>query len=390
MQVRSNSLYVFFVGFALFSMFFGAYNLAFPLVMGQKIPLQELPVALLGSFLSFLALPLFGFYAIAVYEGSYKEFFQRLGSLLGFVVIALLMLFFGPLGVMARCVDISYPFAQDLFPTLSLPFFALLFCFFVFLCAMKKSFMMAFLGKVLAPLLFLLLALVALKGFFTPVEPHNLVQASEHPFRFGFFAGYFSLSFVMGILFCYLVVNSMKRISLFDQHVERSLLLKNDVKSMVWASCLLFLVACGLAYTASKFSFVLSHDTMDRIFPTLMHHLFGDQGALLAFSIALLTCVTTAIALAAVFSDFLRHDIFRGRISYPTSLGITLLIGYLVAVKEWTSLFYALAPLLYDLLPGLIVLSLLNVAHRKLHWKISKAASIVLFLATILVARAFV
>ena len=127
MKARSNSLYIFFVGFALFSMFFGAYNLTFPLVMGQQIPLNELPVALLGSFLSFLVLPLFGFYAIAVYEGHYKEFFQRLGSFLGFVVIGLLMLFFGPLGAMARCVDISYSFAQDFFQTLSLPFFALLF-----------------------------------------------------------------------------------------------------------------------------------------------------------------------------------------------------------------------------------------------------------------------
>ena len=390
MKVRSNSLYIFFVGFALFSMFFGAYNLAFPLVMGQQIPLSNLPLALVGSFVSFIALPIFGFYGIAVYEGDKKEFFQKLGKIFGFLLLCLVMLFFGPLGVLARCMGISFLFVKGLCPWLSIQAFTLLFCFLVFLCATRKSFMMNILGKVLAPILFLSLVGVTLYALLTPVDvSFPILGVHPDPFRFGFLSGYFSLSFLMGFLFCYLVANSMKKVSLHDQHLDKQLLLHNDVRSMLWASCLLFIVSCGLAYTASKFSGLLHGVSIENILPTLLLYLFGDHGSLITFVIVLLTCFTTAVPLASIFSDFLRREVLREKISYQTSLALTLLVGYFVAITDYTQLFYSLAALLDDLLPGFIALTALNVAHKVFHKKISKVMTLIVFLGTVLVARSF-
>lgn len=390
MKVLSNSRYIFFVGFALFSMFFGAYNLAFPLVMGQQIHVNSLPIALLGSFLSFILFPSVGFYAMALFEGNYREFFGKIGKILGFVVLTIAMLFFGPLGVLSRGITVSLPFVQAVAPSISPSLFALLFCSFLFVCAMNKSALMTLLGKVFAPILFLVLLLVFVYGMLTPVPTTLLEPSYSKPFEFGFFAGYFSMSFVMGILFCYVVVNSMKRISLHEHHVDTKALLKNDLRSMMWAAALLFIISSGLAYTSSKFSSILVGLPADRLLPTLLDYLFHGYGPVLTSFILVLVCFTTSLAFSVVFSDFVRKDLLFSTISYPVSLGLTLLLSYAVSLYGSLDLFYSLAGLMYELLPGILLLALLNIGHKVFNWHVPKAAAIILFFVTLIVARKFV
>jgi LIVCS family branched-chain amino acid:cation transporter len=61
-------------GFAMFSMFFGAGNVVFPLAIGQYAKNQNL-FAILGLLITAVGVPFLGLIAMTLYNGNYKAFF---------------------------------------------------------------------------------------------------------------------------------------------------------------------------------------------------------------------------------------------------------------------------------------------------------------------------
>ena len=76
-------------GLAMFSMFFGAGNITFPLIIGQTVE-GGLIWALLGLILTAVLVPFSGLFAITLFEGDYESFFNRIGRWPGLAVIILL------------------------------------------------------------------------------------------------------------------------------------------------------------------------------------------------------------------------------------------------------------------------------------------------------------
>ncbi|MBA3284142.1 MAG: branched-chain amino acid transport system II carrier protein, partial [Nitrosopumilus sp.] len=65
-------------GFALFSMFFGAGNLVFPIQLGQETTGNHI-MAASGIMLTGVIVPFMGVFAMLLYGGSLNEFFGYFG-----------------------------------------------------------------------------------------------------------------------------------------------------------------------------------------------------------------------------------------------------------------------------------------------------------------------
>src|SRR5262245_55918616 len=95
------------IGLAMFSMFFGAGNVIFPLAVGQFAGDKNL-FATLGLILTAAVMPIAGVMGMILYDGNYRDFFGRLGKIPGFLLALIIITLLGPLGSTPRCIALSY------------------------------------------------------------------------------------------------------------------------------------------------------------------------------------------------------------------------------------------------------------------------------------------
>jgi len=149
----------------MFSMFFGAGNITFPLMIGQTVE-GGLIWALLGLILTAVFIPFAGLFSICLFEGSYDRFFCRMGKGPGLFVIFLLLLLIGPFAGIPRCITLTYSTLKVYFTNMHLLTFSLFSSLVIFLCSWKKSRILDLIGYVLSPLLLLFLVAIIVKGVF--------------------------------------------------------------------------------------------------------------------------------------------------------------------------------------------------------------------------------
>lgn len=101
-------------------------------------------------------------------------------------------------------------------------------------------------------------------------------------------------------------------------------------------------------------------------------YLLGPQGALFSCIAVAMACLTTAIPLVAICSDYIHKDIFRGSSSGVLPLLITLGLSSFVANIGFSGIANMLSPILQILCPGLIVLSILNIFHKLYELRMGK------------------
>ena len=172
-------------GFALFSMFFGAGNIAFPLELGQ-LAQQHALSAFLGLVITAVILPFLGVWSMALHQGSWRSFFSKLGKF-GFVVCSLCLFLLGPFGSTPRCVALSYATLNLYFPGLNVLVFNGIACTLVFLLAVRKNQIIRILGLFLTPALLAFLAFMFVRGWVMHAEEVHFAHRSKSAFMLGFF-----------------------------------------------------------------------------------------------------------------------------------------------------------------------------------------------------------
>ncbi|HOK52804.1 MAG TPA: branched-chain amino acid transport system II carrier protein, partial [Bacteroidales bacterium] len=85
------------IGLALFSMFFGAGNIIYPLAIGQYAGDKNI-FAMAGMLLTAVLMPIAGVVAMVLFDGDYRQFFGRLGRMPGFLLGLVTISLLGPLG----------------------------------------------------------------------------------------------------------------------------------------------------------------------------------------------------------------------------------------------------------------------------------------------------
>lgn len=384
MNKSSNIKTIIATGFAIFSMFFGAGNVIYPLALGQET-LSQNGFAITGMLITAVGVPFIGLLAMTLFNGNYSHFFERIGKVPGFIVTALIISLMGPFGAMPRLLTVSYATFSMYWDVMSLPVFCILSTLIIFAFTFRKSKIIDVLGYVLTPVLLVSLLVVIIKGvFFGSSSPESHLTSSDAFFK-GALKGYQTMDILAGLFFSSIVLACLEGV---DQHEESHKNQRNTIfmtlKAGVVGLSLLALTYIGFSYVASYNSEFIANVTTDRILGTLALELLGPYGGIIAITAVALACLTTAIALAAVFSEFLHYDIFRKKVGYLPSLVITLVLNCVIAIQGFESIAAFLTPILIVLYPSLIVLSLLNIGHKLFHWETVKVPVIVTFALSVL------
>src|SRR2546428_785494 len=103
------------VALAIFSMFFGAGNLLYPLKVGIHAGTNTF-FGLLGFIITAVFLPLAGLIAMILFDGNYELFFGRLGQRVGNFIIFISMIVIGPIIAIPRIVTLSHTMTAPFLP----------------------------------------------------------------------------------------------------------------------------------------------------------------------------------------------------------------------------------------------------------------------------------
>lgn len=374
-------------GLAMFSMFFGAGNVVFPLALGQLAQDQNF-YAIIGLLVSAVGVPFLGLAAMTLFDGDYKEFFARIGKVPGFLFVLLLMGLIGPFGAIPRCVALSYSTAKTFLPGVSLLMFSLFSCVLIWLFTFRKNSIIDTLGYFLTPVLLASLGIIIAKSFMTDtVSPTNTMGSSEL-FWHGLHEGYQFMDLPGALFFSSMIIACMRATIVPTENKTWNIIM-TTLKSSIIGASLLSLVYIGLSYAASIHSDMLAGIPVDELVSTLAIHIVGPSAAIVACIAVASACLTTAIALAAVFAEFIHNDLTMGKLNYQLSLLLTLVITFFVSTLNFMGIKAFLVPILIAVYPALITLSIMNLLYKLYGVKIVKLPVLIVLILTLLAQFVF-
>lgn len=349
---------IFATGLALFSMFFGAGNIIFPLIVGQMAGTNT-PYAIVGLGISAVAFPFLGLIAMMLYGGCIHSFLGRLGKWPALILLLILQLSQGPSGAMPRLVTLMHASVKSYFPSLSLLLFSILICVGVFLLCYKPQRIIHLLGVVLTPVLLLTLAILVVVGSIWAPQMQIPAAGSLYYLGQGLKMGYQTTDLISALLFATVVLPHLSH-GTQDPKVIRSRM----TRASLIASALLMATYIGLCWISAHHSWTLGEVAPEELLNRIALQVLGPVGGFISSIAVFLACLTTAISLAAVFADYLKKSILQDRIGNGWALGLTLgftaalaNLGFSGIVKMW-------GPILDVLYPALIVVCLFNIANK--------------------------
>ena len=350
---------IFTTGLALFSMFFGAGNLVFPLVIGKNAG-NEHASAVLGLSISAVLFPFLGLIAMMMYGGSLKLFLQRLGKWPAFIGMFILFMSQGPLGAMPRLITLMHASVKSYFPTIGLCEFSLYMAVLLFWMTIRPGRVIRLIGVILTPFLLCTLALLVGAGLLSTNTPLFVTDGAMHHFCAGFKGGYQTLDLTAALLFVGMIMPYLSKGTNSSKQIQA-----RTMKASLLAALLLMLSYIGLAWLAAHHAKSLHGGIEDAdLLYALASRVLGPAGSIIATGAVFFACLTTAISLASVFSNYLREEWFRNKVSLPIPLALTLGMSACMATLGFSGIAKILSPILEILYPSIIVLCLLNMAHK--------------------------
>jgi LIVCS family branched-chain amino acid:cation transporter len=369
------------VGFAIFSMFFGAGNCIFPLLIGTQAGNQNLYSAL-GLTLSAILIPMIGLIAMILYDGDYKAFFYRLGRGPGFFLISIIMIVIGPFAGIPRCITLSFATLKPHLGSTSLMTFSAITCLVVFLKTIKKSRLIDILGKVLTPALLVFLGIVIYKGLFDPKDIVINIQAPSTVFFNGLTTGYQMMDLLASFFFASTVISCLKDSNVLNaKNKANSPLL---YKAIAVAALLLGLVYFGFSYVGAYHSQDFQHLSKDTLLAAVGLKILGPKiGVVMGIAFAL-ACLTTIITLVSVFSSFLHKEFFNEKTPYGFSIVLTLVTAFFFSNLGFDGICNLVVPIVNVCYPALILLTFLNLFYKLYNFKTIKAPVLLIFAGSLI------
>jgi LIVCS family branched-chain amino acid:cation transporter len=356
--------------FALFSMFFGSGNLVFPIAVGQESEGHYF-LGSLGILCTCVIFPILGMLGMTLYKGDIYRFFGCFGEKGVFLFSLLALALMGPLGVLARCLTVAHGALLLILPQASLAMSSLLMCMIIYLLAINKNQIVSILGTILTP--FLLLAIVAITFF--GLNQGLLSESTTgsngwNALKNGFFQGYQTMDLVASFFFSGFVIQHLSKNS---SHSDEVIHLKVFFKASILGAGLLYIVYFLLVLLGWRYASLLAHTPPQEMLGRIALESLGSMAAPVVCLAVVFACLTTAIALASLFADFLRTEVTHNRLGNRQALLITIGIGFFVSNLEFAGIANFLTPILETIYPALIVLTIVNIlckyySMKSSHW----------------------
>jgi LIVCS family branched-chain amino acid:cation transporter len=363
-------------GFALFAMFFGSGNLVFPITVGKESQGHYL-LASMGILLTGVVVPFLGVLGMLLYKGSLKDFFSSFGKVGTFLFSFFALAIMGPFGVLARCLTVAHGAVELILPSASLWVTSLILCTIIFILTVNKNKIVSLLGSMLTPLLLLAIAVITFFGITGSHNPTNIENYGFEAFKTGFFQGYQTMDLLAAFFFSTFVIRHL-------QTKDEKSSLKVFLRSSLVGASILSLVYVALVFLGHNFGPFLQDKQPQEMLGTISLIALGNFAAPCVSVTVILACMTTAIVLTSLFSDFIKNEVAKGKIKEKYSLLITLIIGFSVSTLDFAGIAKILGPILEVIYPALIMLTLVNIAgkiwgFKQTHWPVTALVAFKIF-----------
>lgn len=342
-------------GLAIFTMFFGAGNIIFPLAIGQYA-LNQTPWALAGLLLTAVAMPFAGLLAMFRYRGQIRLFFGRFGKIPGLLIASLTIALLGPFGAAPRCLTLAYSTLSLSLPGIPLTLFSGIACVLILCFTYRENRLLKLLGYVLSPFKIALLVWIIIKGFMeTSAAPLVSLNSSEIScFWHGLTEGYNTMDLLAAFFFAPIIISSLGRAEK-EKEFKRFVLKASAVGAFLLAT-----IYVGFSYLAYFYASELQGIPPDGLLGAIAIKVLGQHAGLVASLTVTVACLSTAVALIAAFTSFLEKEVFQGKFSHFPILIISLLVTFVVTTLKFQGIAHFLNPILEVCYPALILLTFCN------------------------------
>lgn len=350
---------IFIVGFALFSMLFGAGNVIFPPYLGLGCGARWLE-GFLYYYAADIGLALCCLYAIQ-HSGGHRAITGHLGAIPSEILICVIILCIGPmLGIPRTAASTFEMSVRPLFPQVDPVIFSVCFFGLIAVLCIRESAVVDIIGKILTPVLLVGLLILIIKGIIEPIGPVPQTVLTENVPVTGILAGYQTMDVLAVIIFGILISKSVK---------DRGYTRRSEQNPIIFGAGLvagisLLVIYLGLTYlgvTASgRFDLTVDHTFL---VTSIVHLLLGKTGSVLFAIVVALACVTTAVALVSSCADYF-SGLTGGKIPYLWV--VLILCGFSSGVTTFgLNQIIALAgPVLDVVYPPTLLLILLSFFQR--------------------------
>lgn len=350
------------VGFMLFALFLGAGNIIFPPELGQNAGTEILP-AIIGFLITGVGLPLLGIVAVAVNGGDLQLVANRIHPKFSIIFTSVIYLSIGPFFAIPRTGAVTYeigitPFISSTAQESWIPLFisSLIFFSICLYLALNPSKLVDRVGKLLTPALLIVICLLAIKCFITPMGEIGAPKGEyvNKAFSSSFVRGYLTMDVLASLVFGIVIVQSLNAKGIVNRTKQVSITIFAGI-----------IAALGLAFVYISLTYLgaTSPDSVGylgdggKIIAASAEVLYGKMGNIILSAVIILACMTTAIGLISANAAFF-NKLFP-KISYKIFAVIFTLFSFLVSNFGLENLIAITAPVLYFIYPISIVLMLL-------------------------------
>ena len=346
------------VGFALFSMFFGAGNLIFPPSLGNKLGDQYI-LGIIGFILTGVGLPLLAILACSKENGTFEGITNKIGTKFTLILTTVLFFAIGPLLAIPRTAATTFeititPFFPNWSPLIVMAVYFLINLFFV----LKRSSIIDTIGKFLTPALIVILTIVIVKGVISPIGEIASTGATS-VLSTSLLEGYQTMDALAALLFAGVITSSILQKG-YKGKESNSVLLKSS-----------FVAVIGLAFVYGGLTFIGAH-TVKLVDPSISNtallvfiadKILGRFGVALIGAAIGLACLTTSIGLLTAGSTFF-EKVTNGKLSYKFNAIVISIMSYLIACQGVDKIVSLSVPILNVLYPVAITIIFTTLFNR--------------------------
>ncbi len=355
------------IGMMLFALFFGAGNLIFPAALGQHAG-DNVGWALLGFVLTGVGLPLLGVVAMGYSScKDVEELASRVHPIYGLLYTISLYLSIGPMFATPRTGTVAYeiaikPFADGLHMNMEPIFLALFFGISLWLSISPQK-LVNRIGNILTPALLLVILLLIVKSFITPLGGYAVPQPSygDAPTAVlqGFLDGYNTMDALASVVFAILVIDFVR----LSGATSRAVITKTVMEVGAIAVGLLGIVYVFIANIgATSVERFGLFETGAPVLSVSANYLFGEFGQIILAIIVLLACLSTSIGLITSCGTYFHK--LTPKISYKLYVVIFSVAAFGLSMFGLKTIISAAIPVLMLLYPLTIVIILLALLHN--------------------------
>lgn len=343
------------IGFALFSVFFGAGNLIFPPFIGLSSGTQWL-TSFLGFILADVGIILLGITAIGKI-GSFQDIIGKAGKSFGIGLELIMMLCLGPILVIPRTAATT--FEMSITPILGSSNKLLFSCIFfgiACLLTIKPTKVLDIIGKFLTPILLVALGILIVKGIISPIGTIAEGSDSAGSFVHGLTQGYQTMDALgIGGVTAFVMASFITK-----GYKDKKEISKLTLRAALLAGAGLALVYGGLTYLGATVSNVYATDiSQTELFTNIVNSILLNTGSILMSIVVGVACLTTAIGLTSVTANYF-ETLSNKRLKYQHIVIFICVFSTVMSILGVDKIISIAAPILTVIYPVSIVLIIMS------------------------------